>query len=72
MSSPVVTIGPDASLEECCQLMEDHQIRRLPVVDESGVCCGMVSQADIARYAPTKSTAELVREVSQDTEAPSR
>jgi CBS domain-containing protein len=72
MSSPVITIGPEASLEECCRLMEDHQIRRLPVVDEAGACCGIVSQADIARHAPKGSTAELVKEVSQDTGAPSR
>jgi len=72
MSTPVISISSDASLEECCRLMEDHQIRRLPVVDEDGLCCGIVSQADIARHAPKGSTAELVKEVSEDSGVTSR
>jgi CBS domain-containing protein len=65
MSSPVATVGPGTSLEECLNLMEDRQIRRVPVVDERGACRGIVSQADIAMRAPTSKTAELVREVSK-------
>jgi CBS domain-containing protein len=72
MSSPVVSISADASVEECCQLMEEHQVRRLPVVDKDGLCCGIVSQADIARHASTKATAEVVKEISQDAGPPSR
>jgi CBS-domain-containing membrane protein len=45
--------------------MEEHQIRRVPVADQNGRCCGMVSQADIARRAPNERTAEVLREVSQ-------
>ena len=65
MSSPVVTVTPDMNLEECCRIMEQNRIRRVPVVDESGGCCGMVSQADIARRAPERKAGEVVREVSQ-------
>jgi CBS domain-containing protein len=65
MSSPCVTVTPETSLEECCKIMEEHQIRRVPVADRGGQCCGMVSQADIARHAPTQQTAEVVKEVSQ-------
>src|SRR5262247_1801035 len=46
MSSPAVTVRPDMKIEECCQTLQDMQVRRLPVVDDSGGCCGMVSQAD--------------------------
>ena len=49
MSSPALTINMNASLEECCSLMETHQVRRIPVVDQNGACCGIVSQADLAR-----------------------
>lgn len=67
MSDSVITTTPDAGLEDCLAQMEQKQIRRLPVVDDSGVCRGMISQADIARSAPERETAELVRDVSQPT-----
>jgi hypothetical protein len=35
------------------------------VVDAAGACCGMVSQADIARHAPKSDAATVVRTVSQ-------
>src|SRR5262249_6991826 len=47
MSTPVVTVARNTALEDCCQTLEQHQIRRVPVVDERGACCGVVSQADI-------------------------
>lgn len=72
MSTPVVTARPGMSLDECCSLMEDKQVRRLPVVDESGRCCGMVSQADVARTAPEHEAAKLLRDVSRPTAEPSR
>lgn len=67
MTGSVITTTPDASLEDCLARMEQNQIRRVPVVDENGVCRGMISQADIARTAPEHETAELVRDVSQPT-----
>ena len=67
MSSSVVTVTPDTSVEDCCKALEDSQIRRVPVVDESGKCCGMVSQADIAQHASEADTAQVVRDVSRPT-----
>jgi CBS domain-containing protein len=49
MTSQVFCIGESDSLEQAMELMEDHKIRRLVVVDESGFCCGMLAQADLAR-----------------------
>ena len=72
MSRPPVTITPDASLEECCRIMEESQIRRVPVVDQSGICCGIVSQADIAKAASTQQTAEVVKQVSEPSQHASR
>lgn len=72
MSAPVVTVPPDASVDDCCRVMEENQIRRVPVVDERGQCCGVVSQADIARRAPERQAGEVVRDVSQPTQTPSR
>jgi CBS domain-containing protein len=65
MSSPVVTVTPDMMLEEVADLMEEHQLRRVPVVDEAGAVCGIVAQADIAHHASARELAEVVREVSR-------
>jgi CBS domain-containing protein len=65
MTTPVLTARPDDSLESCLADMERHQIRRVPVVDADGSCCGMVSQADIARAESSENVAEFVRDVSQ-------
>jgi CBS domain-containing protein len=65
MSTPVVTVRESASLTECCSLMEQKKVRRVPVVDESGRCVGIVSQADIAQHAPEARTGDLVQEISK-------
>ncbi|MBI4432540.1 MAG: CBS domain-containing protein [Candidatus Omnitrophica bacterium] len=66
MSQPCVTVTPDTDLEECLAILKQHQVRRIPVVDDNGECCGIVSQADIAIHAPEYETAEFVKEVSED------
>jgi CBS domain-containing protein len=70
MSSPVETISAETSLEECLDKMEASQIRRMIVVDQDGKIAGIVSQADVALYAPEDETAELVHDVSTPTPAP--
>jgi CBS domain-containing protein len=67
MSKPVVTVTPDMSLEECCRLMEEKLVRRLPVVDDSGVCVGIISVADIALHTGKNVAGHIVREVSEPT-----
>ena len=65
MTKNVITVTPGTSIEECCNLMEQQQIRRITVVDDSGSCCGIVAQADIANHADQRKTAEVVQEVSK-------
>ena len=48
MTSPAVTVRTTTDLDECRRLMEHHQIRRVPVVDDRNRCCGIVALADIA------------------------
>lgn len=71
MSSPVLTVTPESSVEDCCRKLEENQVRRAPVVDETGGCCGMLSQADVAGSAPEHESAKLVQEVSRPTVDPS-
>jgi CBS domain-containing protein len=49
MSSPAVTIHPDAPLGAAARLMNGHHIRRLPVVNPAGELLGMVSRRDLLR-----------------------
>lgn len=65
MTRSVVSVTPDTSVEECCTTMKKSQVRRVPVIDDDGKCCGMVSQADIARSGSKSQTAVLVEEISR-------
>lgn len=65
MTSPVFAANPDMDIAQCIREMEEHQVRRMPVSDKNGACCGMVAQADIARAMPERESGELVREISQ-------
>jgi len=67
MTQPVVTVREDAPLDEVVKTMEQHQIRRVPVVADDGCCSGIIAQADVAREGPEEEVVELVREVSQHT-----
>lgn len=64
-SEDIACVLPDSDVNECERLMEDYQVRRIPVVDENNCVCGIVAQADIARHAAKEETAEVVKEVSQ-------
>ncbi len=69
MSKPCLTVTPDTSLEECSRIMEENQIRRVPVMDAAGACCGIVALADIALHANKSVAGEVVKEISQPTAA---
>jgi CBS domain-containing protein len=47
MSDNVVTVASETSVEDCCDLMEENQLRRIAVIDENGACCRMIAQADM-------------------------
>ena len=60
--SELFTIGPDASTGQVLQVMEEHRIRRLPVIDNDELV-GMISEADLARHLPDQSVAEFVEAI---------
>ncbi|MDG6900818.1 MAG: CBS domain-containing protein [Nitrososphaerota archaeon] len=49
MSTPLITISPDADLTSAAELMAQYRIRRLVVVDKEGTMSGIVTAGDIAR-----------------------
>lgn len=65
MSEHLVTITPDASVDEAAHLMAQHQIRRLPVV-ENGQLVGMLSLGDLAvsNYAE-ESAGDALSDISE-------
>lgn len=60
-----ITCEPEYTVENCEELMQENQVRRIPVVDKRGRCVGMVTQADVAFRAPALQTAKLVKEISK-------
>jgi CBS domain-containing protein len=64
-STNLVTIDPQQNLDEALRLMAQHQVRRLPVVEEDGKLVGVVAQADVAQHTTDEQTGELVEEISK-------
>jgi CBS domain-containing protein len=64
-STDLVTIDPEQSLDEALRLMAQHQVRRLPVVEEDGRLVGVLAQADVARHGADRETGQVVEKISQ-------
>ena len=71
MTKSIVTVTPDMSLEECCRIMEEKLIRRVPVVDDRGACVGMLAVADVALHTGKNVAGHIVKEVSEPTSSAS-
>jgi CBS domain-containing protein len=62
----LVTVTPEMSLEDAEELMAEHQVRRLPVVEEgTNKLVGIVAQADIAQKTSKFKAANVVAEISK-------
>ena len=57
MSRGLASCSPDDELGQAEDIMRANQVRRLPVVDESGVLVGLLSLGDVARYVRQHSRA---------------
>jgi len=56
-----LVIEESDDIEQVLDLMEQHQVRRLPVINHpSHRLTGMISEADVARHLPEKRVAEFV------------
>ena len=66
MSHPVVTVRPQQELADAEQLMHDHQVRRLPVVEQDGRLVGYVTLGTIAkRDGDERTVGKLFKGISQ-------
>lgn len=57
-----VWVNADADEDEVLRLMEEHRIRRLPVIDDHRLV-GMISEADVARRLPEDKVAHFVETI---------
>ena len=65
MTYPPIVVKCYTDLNDCCQVMEDNQIKRLPVVDENENLCGILSLADLSQHNEEVLVTEVVRVISQ-------
>jgi CBS domain-containing protein len=53
-------------VQKALDAMSEHQLRRIPVVDNDNKVVGIIAQADVAtRVDQPEKTAEIVKEISQ-------
>jgi len=64
-SRELVTVDPQQDLDEALRLMAQHQVRRLPVVEEDGRLVGILAQADVAREGDDRATGQMVQQISE-------
>lgn len=60
-----LTAQADDDIEEVLSLMQEHQVRRVPVIEEHRLV-GIVSQADIARRLDADTTGQIVEQISRE------
>ncbi|HET7010308.1 MAG TPA: CBS domain-containing protein [Anaerolineales bacterium] len=66
MTREVVTCRAEDDLQKALNAMSEHQLRRIPVVDNDNRILGIISQADVAtRVDQSEKTAAVVKGISQ-------
>jgi CBS domain-containing protein len=59
MSSPLIVVTPETSIDECMALMTDRRIRHLPVVGDQGGVVGIVSIGDVVKFKSKQQSFEI-------------
>lgn len=65
LAAGLYSVSPDSTVQEALDMMERHQIKRLPVLEDNKMV-GMISEADLARSLPDDKLAEFVHSVYGD------
>lgn len=64
LSGELVYCREDQDMTEVLEMMEDRQIRRVPVINEDKRLVGMLSMGDLAHTVPVQQSAEFAAAVS--------
>jgi CBS domain-containing protein len=64
-STGLVTVRPEQDLDDALRLMAQHQVRRLPVVDDANKLVGVLAQADVAQEADLADIGRVVERISE-------
>ena len=65
MTTNVISVTPDISINEALRLLKENGIRRLPVTDGHGNVMGIVTEKDLKSAAPSKATTLDIWEIHQ-------
>lgn len=66
MTHKLVTCQPDDDIQRALARMSEHQLRRIPIVNDENKILGIISQADVAtRVNQPEKTAEVVKDISK-------
>jgi CBS domain-containing protein len=66
MTYKLVTCRPDDDIQRALDMMSEHQLRRIPIVNDENKILGIISQADVAtRVNQPEKTAEVVKDISK-------
>ena len=66
MTPNPISVQKEDTVAAITNLMSDHQIRRVLVVDEFGRMLGIVAQADLARQVDAQTTGKVVENISKE------
>jgi len=65
MSEGLVTCRENDDVQSVLKLMQDNQVRRIPVVDKNDHLVGIIAQADVAtRLGEPRATGKVVEQIS--------
>ncbi|MEO3811593.1 CBS domain-containing protein [Sphaerisporangium sp. B11E5] len=65
MTAPALTVRPTSTVVRAARLMDEHDVKRLPVVDEEGRLVGIVSRHDLLKVF-TRPDADIAAEIRGD------
>ena len=65
MTGPILYCRANEDVEDAVRLMEEHEVRRLPVIDENKRMVGILALGDISSHAGRELSGEVIQAVSE-------
>ena len=69
ITTKLITCRDGEDIDNCEKVMQEHQVRRVPVVDGQNHVIGIVSQADLALKGKSEHVSKTVAEISKPSRA---